>query len=168
METTIHAKTIDKKVRLALYGMLHHSATKLFPRRMKYVSIKLHLKHDVYDGVAMIEEDTRITHPRNFKIIIDPYRLEKDDWGRERNYSEWVSELLRTLAHEMVHVKQYIMGELTFKKGQMCWKKQKVDFKSGEDYYFSPHEVEAYGLEKGLQLGYTATWNKIEEEKENG
>jgi len=168
METIIHAKTIDKKVRLALYGMLHHSATKLFPSRMKYVSIKLHLKHYVFDGVAMIEEDTKITNPRNFKIIIDPYRLEKDDWGRERNYSEWVSELLRTLAHEMVHVKQYIMGELTFKKGQMCWKKQKVDFKSGEDYYFSPHEVEAYGLEKGLQLGYTATWNKIETEKENG
>ena len=104
METIIHAKTIDKKVRLALYGMLQHSATKLFPRRMKYVSIKLHLKHYVFDGVAMIEEDTRITNPRNFKIIIDPYRLEKDDWGRERNYSEWVSELLRTLAHEMVHV----------------------------------------------------------------
>ena len=82
METIIHAKTIDKKVRLALYGMLHHSATKLFPRRMKYVSIKLHLKHYVYDGVAMIEEDTKITTPRNFKIIIDPYRLEKDDWGR--------------------------------------------------------------------------------------
>ena len=56
METIIHAKTIDKKVRLALYGMLHHSATKLFPRRMKYVSIKLHLKHYVFDGVAMIEE----------------------------------------------------------------------------------------------------------------
>ena len=116
----------------------------------------------------MVEEDTRTTNPRKFKIVIDPYRLEKDDWGRELNYSEWVSKILRTLAHEMVHVKQYIMGELTFKKGQMCWKKQKVDFKSGEDYYFSPHEVEAYGLEKGLQLGYTATWNKIEEEKENG
>jgi hypothetical protein len=164
MITIIHAKCIDEQVRLALYGMLQYSAMKLFPKRMKYVSIKLHLKHYVYDGVAMIEEDTRITNPRNFKIIIDPYRLEKDDWERERNYSEWVSELLRTLAHEMVHVKQYIMGELTFKKGQMCWKKQKVDFKSGEDYYFSPHEVEAYGLEKGLQLGYTATWNKIEEE----
>jgi hypothetical protein len=111
----------------------------------------------------MIEEDTKITNPRNFKIIIDPYRLEKDDWERERNYSEWVSELLRALAHEMVHVKQYVMGELTFKKGQMCWKKQKVDFKSEDDYYRSPHEVEAYGLEKWLQLGYTATWNKIEE-----
>ena len=168
METIIHAKNIDKKVRLALYGMLYHSATKLFPRRMKYVSIKLHLKHDVYDGVAMIEEDTKIINRRNFKIIIDPYRLEKDDWGRERNYSEWVSELLRTLAHEMVHVKQYIMGELTFKKGQMCWKKQKVDFKSEDEYYCSPHEVEAYGKEKWLQLGYTATWNKIETEKENG
>jgi hypothetical protein len=162
MKTIIHAKCIDDKVRLALYGMLEYSATKLFPRRMKNVSIKLHLKHYIFDGVAMIEEDTKITNPRNFKIIIDPYRLEKDDWGRELTYSEWVSELLKTLAHEMVHVKQYIMSELTFKKGQMCWKKQKVDFKSEDEYYCSPHEVEAYGKEKWLQLGYTAAWNRIE------
>jgi len=163
MKTIIHAKSIDKKVRLALYGMLHHSATKLFPRRMKYVSIKLHLKHYEYEGEAMVEEEYFDRNPKHFKIIIDPYRIAIDDWGRELNYSEWVSELLRTLAHEMVHVKQYIMGELTFKKGQMCWKKQKVDFKSGGDYYRSPHEVEANGLERWLQLGYIAAWNKIEE-----
>ena len=106
MKTIIHAKCIDEKVRLALYGMLEYSAAKLFPRRMKNVSIKLHLKHYDYEGEAMIEEGTRTTNPRKFNIVIDPYRLEKDDWGRERNYSEWVSELLRTLAHEMVHVKQ--------------------------------------------------------------
>ena len=162
MKTIIHAKCIDDKVRLALYGMLEYSATKLFPRRMKNVSIKLHLKHYVFDGVAMIEEDTKITNPRNFKIIIDPYRLEKDDWDRERDYSEWVSELLRTLAHEMVHVKQYIMRELTFKKGAMCWNNMKVGWMSEEEYYCAPQEVEAYGKEKWLQLSYTATWNKIE------
>ena len=49
MKTIIHAKSIDEKVRLALYGMLEYSATKLFPRRMKNVSIKLHLKHYEYE-----------------------------------------------------------------------------------------------------------------------
>jgi len=164
METIIHAKNIDKKVRLALYGMLHHSATKLFPRRMKYVSIKLHLKHDVYDGVAMIEEDTKITNPRNFKIIIDPYRLEKDDWGRERNYSEWVSELLRALAHEMVHVKQYVMGELTYRTHGMVWKKVTYAPDNIFDYFETPFEIEAYGREKGLLVAFLARWSEIEEE----
>jgi hypothetical protein len=167
MKTIIHAKAIDQKVRTALYGMLEFSAVKLFPRRMKNVSIKLHLKHYVYEGEAMIEEDTRIKNPRNFKIIIDPYRMEKDDWERELNYSEWVSKILRTLGHEMVHVKQYIMGELTFKRGALSWKKEKVGWMSEDEYYCSPHEVEAYGKEKWLQLGYTAVWNEIQSREDN-
>jgi len=162
MKTIIHAKNIDEKVRLALYGMLEYSAMKLFPRRMKNVSIKLHLKHYDFEGEAMIEEDTKTTNPRDFKIVIDPYQLEKDDWGRELNYSEWVCKLLRTLAHEMIHIKQYIMGELTFKKGAMCWGGKKVGWVTEDEYYCSPHEVEAYGKEKWLQLGYTRIWNELE------
>ena len=161
MRTIIHAKCIDEKVRLALYGMLEYSAMKLFPRRMKYVSIKLHLKHYEYEGEAMVEEDTKTINPRNFKIVIDPYRLKKDDWGRELNYSEWVSKILRTLAHEMVHIKQYVMSELTFKREKMYWKNEVLGGMSEDEYYCSPHEVEAYGKEKWLQLGYTRIWNII-------
>jgi hypothetical protein len=161
MKTIIHAKSIDEQVRLALYGMLEYSAMKLFPRRMKYVSIKLHLKHYEYEGEAMVEEDTKTINPRNFKIVIDPYRLKKDDWGRELNYSEWVSRILRTLAHEMVHIKQYVMSELTFKREKMYWKNEVLGGMSEDEYYCSPHEVEAYGKEKWLQLGYTRIWNII-------
>jgi len=161
MKTIIHAKSIDEQVRLALYGMLEYSAMKLFPRRMKYVSIKLHLKHYEYEGEAMVEEDTKTINPRNFKIVIDPYRLKKDDWGRELNYSEWVSKILRTLAHEMVHIKQYVMSELTFKREKMYWKNEVLGGMSEDEYYCSPHEVEAYGKEKWLQLGYTRIWNII-------
>ena len=167
MKTIIHAKCIDEKIRLALYGMLEFSAVKLFPRRMKNVSIKLHLKHYIYEGEAMIEDDTRIKNPRNFKITIDPYRLKKDDWGRDLAYSEWVSKILRTLGHEMVHIKQYIMGELTFKRGALSWKSEKVGWMTEDEYYCSPHEVEAYGKEKWLQLGYTAVWNEIESRQGN-
>ena len=161
MKTIIHAKSIDEQVRLALYGMLEYSAMKLFPRRMKYVSIKLHSKHYEYEGEAMVEEDTKTINPRNFKIVIDPYRLKKDDWGRELNYSEWVSKILRTLAHEMVHIKQYVMSELTFKREKMYWKNEVLGGMSEDEYYCSPHEVEAYGKEKWLQLGYTRIWNII-------
>ena len=50
MKTIIYAKSIDKDVRLALYGMLEYAAVKLFPRRMKNTSIKLHLSH--YDWMV--------------------------------------------------------------------------------------------------------------------
>ena len=70
MKTIIHAKCIDKKIRLALYGMLEYSAVRLFPKRMKNVSIKLHLKHYIYEGEAMIEDDTRIKNPRNLRLSL--------------------------------------------------------------------------------------------------
>ena len=163
METRIHAKCIDDKVRLALYGMLEFSATKLFPKRMKKVSIKLHLKHYEYEGEAMIEEGHETRNPKNFKIVIDPYRLEKDDWGRKLDYSELVSKILKTLAHEMVHVKQYVMNELTFKRKGMYWKNSLIGSMTPDEYYCSPHEVEAYGKELWLYLGYAKVWNMIQE-----
>jgi len=161
METLIHSKTIDEEVRLALYGMLEYSASKLFPKRMKKVSIKLHLKHYEYEGEAMIAEGYEARNPRNFKIVIDPYRLEKDDWGRTLTHSEWVSKILKTLAHEMVHVKQYVMGELTFKRKGMYWKNELIGSMTADEYFCSPHEVEAYGKELWLYLGYAKVWNII-------
>ena len=151
MRTIIHAKCIDEKVRLALYGMLEYSATKLFPRRMKYVSIKLHLKHYDYEGEALIEEGTKTKNPRNFKIVIDPYRIEKDDWGRELNYSEWVCKILRTLAHEMVHVKQWAKGEMYeyVKSGLIRFHKTKFDA-DNINYWDYPWEIEAFGKQLGL------------------
>ena len=46
--------------------------------------------------------------------------------------------MLMTLAHEMVHVKQYELGELT------------QDNEAGIDYWDKPSEIEAMGREAGL------------------
>ena len=46
--------------------------------------------------------------------------------------------MLMTLAHEMVHVKQYELGELT------------QDNEAGMDYWDKPSEIEAMGREAGL------------------
>lgn len=46
--------------------------------------------------------------------------------------------MLMTLAHEMVHVKQYELGELT------------QDSEEGMDYWDKPSEIEAMGRETGL------------------
>ena len=165
MEIKIHARKIDNKLRTALYAMTEFAMADLIPseRLRNNVSINVHLKHHEEDGEAMLEEYANRYRPREFKVIVDHHRAEIDDYGRTRTDTEWGHTILRILAHELVHVKQYLMGELTFKKGQMCWKKQKVDFKSGEDYYFSPHEVEAYGREKGLLVSFFIKWKEIEE-----
>jgi hypothetical protein len=53
------------------------------------------------------------------------------------------------------------MSELTFKREKMYWKNEVLGGMSEDEYYCSPHEVEAYGKEKWLQLGYTRIWNII-------
>lgn len=73
--------------------------------------------------------------------------------------------LTRTLAHEMVHVKQYIRNELgkemTVSKGKgfsiaTKWKGEYWTPAQHEDEYFdSPWEIEAYGREVGLYHKWT-------------
>lgn len=63
---------------------------------------------------------------------------------------------LAILAHEMVHVKQYSRGELV-DHGKYCsWhgKKYEEYDANSEDYFFSPWEVEAFGMQVGLYRMY--------------
>lgn len=69
-----------------------------------------------------------------------------------------VDHPLEVLAHEMVHAKQYALGELVDLKADSClW--QGVEYKefdaASEEYYFSPWEVEAYGKQVGLYELYS-------------
>jgi len=63
---------------------------------------------------------------------------------------------LSILAHEMVHVKQYVTGALV-DRGKYCtWygKRYEEYAANSEDYFFSPWEVEAYGMQVGLYRMY--------------
>ena len=70
-----------------------------------------------------------------------------------------VEEMIRTLGHEMVHVKQYAKNELS-KQFRVArggirigskWHGEFWDPKSKEDgYWDAPWEIEAYGREVGL------------------
>ena len=55
-------------------------------------------------------------------------------------------EMMQTLAHEMVHARQFIRGELN-NQGGWAWKGRKAD---GFDYENQPWEKEAFRLEKEL------------------
>lgn len=62
------------------------------------------------------------------------------------------SEMMQTLAHEMVHVKQYFRKELDGTGCKFKWKGRNAD---GYQYENQPWEREAFKLEKGL---YKECW----------
>lgn len=62
--------------------------------------------------------------------------------GRKLGYLE----MMKTLAHEMVHARQFLRGQLTC-EGGFAWKGRKAD---GFDYRNQPWEKEAYRLEDEL------------------
>jgi hypothetical protein len=55
-------------------------------------------------------------------------------------------EMMQTLAHEMVHARQFLRGQLSA-EGAWKWKGRNAD---GYDYENQPWEKEAYRLEKTL------------------
>lgn len=115
------------------------------PRTVRNLNIDIELvkKHDMM-GECISDDDER--YPRFFTIIL------RDGPGDD--------DYLKTLAHEMVHVKQYakrelVSGIMVAAKGGFkitckwmgdVWKPKSKE----DDYYDSPWEIEAYGREVGL------------------
>ena len=165
MEIKIHARNIDDKLRIALYAMTEFAMARLVPskRLRNNVSINVHLKHHEEGGEAMLSEDADRYRPRDFKVIIDHHQAEVDDYGRTRTDTEWGHTILRTLAHELVHVKQYLVGDLTWRDKGMLWKGVMFAPEYLTDQLETPYEVEAYGKEKSLLVSFFVKWKEIEE-----
>ena len=106
---------------------------------------------------------------RKLKLNIHIKRLDKNLFGeihykdpRRCNYSYDIDlnkeigekALLCTLAHELVHTKQYASGEYVSHKRKsrnhmVRWKGELIDSNS-TDYWDHPWEIEAAGMETGL------------------
>jgi len=166
MKIKLHARNIDTRLKLAIYGMTEFAMSKLIPstRLRNNISINIHLKHHEEAGEAMMSEYTNPKRPREFKVIIDHHRAEIDDYNRTRSDTEWGHNILKTLAHELVHVKQYVMGELKYTTHGMVYKKTTYSPDNIFDYFETPYEIEAYGREVGLLVSFLAKWKEIEEE----
>jgi hypothetical protein len=72
-----------------------------------------------------------------------------------RNYTDPTENVFEILAHEMVHLKQYITGELVDIPGrnEVYWKGQVMMTTNNPDlwtYWESPWELEAFGRQQGL------------------
>ena len=79
------------------------------------------------------------------------------DKGKYKEFSLYIKkskdfdDMLQTIAHELVHVKQYMNGTMNFGKdlNHTIWNK-KIFNEKKISYWELPWEIEAYGLEKCL------------------
>ena len=63
--------------------------------------------------------------------------------------------MLLALAHEMVHVKQYALGELRYNRRQRLHRFQGISYHPNYLYWEQPWEIEAFGRELGLYRMFT-------------
>ncbi len=96
------------------------------------LTIKFNDKLTVW-GFASIEDYNASNKPRDFLIELHP-------WISAKN-------ILKTLAHEMVHIKQFV--NLETNETLSKWKGTPID-PDKLDYFYHPWEMEAHSLEPAL------------------
>jgi len=119
---------INSNVKLAIQYFADNLISKQLQR---YVSIKVTLvaNTDNYGEVEITDYNSKGL-PRDFTLYID------------KNLPE--EEKIRTIAHELVHVKQYVYNELN--EQMTLWHGKKVSEDDYENYFDRPWEKEAYEL----------------------
>ena len=163
----LHARNINLKCKAAIFAMTEYALSSLIPskRLRDNLMIDIHLRHHSNEGEAKLAEGTNRYRPRAFKIILDHHRMETNEMtGETRTDMEWFVEILKTLAHELVHVKQYVLGELRSRDVGLLYKGINHEVMNLMEYFELPYEIEAYGREKGLLYGFMVTWGNIEKE----
>ncbi len=163
----LHARNINLKCKTAIFAMTEYALATLIPskRLRDNLMINIHLRHHSNEGEAKLAEGTNRYRPRSFKIILDHHRMETNEMtGETRTDMEWFVEILKTLAHELVHVKQYVLGELKSRDAGLVYKGINHEAMNLMEYFELPYEIEAYGREKGLLYGFMVTWGNIEKE----
>ena len=165
MEVKIHSKHIDANLKTAMHAMCGYALSRLgiSTRLSKNINLNIHMRHSEHEGESYVHDDANSKRPRDFVIVLDHHQMDRDEYGRKRGDTEWGHKILETLAHELVHVKQYIKRELTGTSGVgLYWKGTKFELEDFRDYYELPYEVEARGNERGLLIGFLVQWNDMQ------
>jgi hypothetical protein len=138
-----------KRKRNNVKSLSEFCVKKLMPRLYGKLSIKIQLICRLTEKESLagdcIWEDDSCNRPREFTIRIDSTQDE--------------TAMMETVAHEMVHVKQYARGELKdfFSTNKVCkWQGGNINI-SKMDYYDQPWEIEAHGREKGLYMRWLSS-----------
>jgi hypothetical protein len=134
-------KCPDKDFKPYIISAVQFYGKHLIPSKRLRENISITIKFNSklnYWGLAYIDEfDLHPNRPREFVVEIHP----------------WLGAalILKTLAHEMVHIKQYAKCEINDSLSK--WKGQRID-SDNLDYYSHPWEMEAYSMEVGLFTKY--------------
>ncbi len=99
-----------------------------------------HKQENLEDGNCTWEDDNH--RPKEFSINLHSYKS--------------MSKVLTTLAHEMVHVKQFATGEmrdLMRDAHLVSWQGKRFDIRD-VDYWDYPWEIDAHGRELGLYVRF--------------
>jgi hypothetical protein len=136
MEITVKGGTASQKKRVP--QMIEYCVNKMMPR-MQNLEINVVLKDlgksDAY-GFCLAVDGPRSDRPREFELEI--------------HNKMSMRKVLETVAHEMVHVKQYARGELYESSRTAKHRWQGKYLKAEPDYWDQPWEIEAHGRETGL------------------
>ena len=140
----INIKGSNKDYRKLIESAAYYYAEKLVGKRLlKTIKININLrrgmlKKDDLEGTCIWDDwdDLRKT-PRDFTIELD--------------CGVTIRNMLVNLAHEMVHMKQWVKGDMyEYSNPHMVrFMKKKYDM-SCTDYWDFPWEIEAYGRQLGL------------------
>ena len=137
----LHVKGSDNKTRKLVKTAAWWDAEKLMGKRLlRSLEITINLKKNLLDkdgheGTAIWEDDN--IRPKEFTISLDSTCT--------------IRNILITLAHEMVHIKQWAKGEMYEYAEQDMVRFNKTKFNMANiDYWDYPWEIEAFGRQLGL------------------
>ena len=140
LEITGSTKKVRKLVEIAAWNYAERLMGKRLMKTL-YIKIDLHrtlLSKDGMEGSCIWDEwDDLKKTPRDYHIELDS--------------TINLREILINLAHEMVHVKQWVKGEMYeyANPNEVRWMKKKYDM-NDMDYYDYPWEIDAFGRQLGL------------------
>lgn len=129
----------SKQKRNNVESLARFTANKLMPRMASKLSVEFYFvtnlfkREGVFGDCGYYEGDAV---PRDFIIRLDAGIDEVD--------------LLKTVAHEMVHVKQIARNELKELIRTPYYRFHKEYYPKTIDYFDKPWEIEAHGREEGL------------------
>jgi hypothetical protein len=125
------------------------------------IDLRVRFKHHHSEGEAVVRDASL----KSFDVIVDSYRITQDAWGREYHEDERISKLMQVLAHELSHVKQYIVGDLqTEVSGFAIWKGERFSPEDLQSYFDLPFEKEARGEEEGHMFAFLQRYTELQKE----
>jgi hypothetical protein len=135
--------TLTGKINSNIKSAIKYFADNLISKQLQqHISIQIKFVGDTdnYGEVEITDYNLR-NQPRDFTFFID------------KDISE--EEKIRTIAHEMVHTKQYVYSELN--EEMTIWRGKEVSEEQYQKYEDRPWEAEAYKLGDELYESYINT-----------